>query len=225
MTENATADTANETRTGNPANERRTSNTANESRTSNTANESRTSNTANESRTCGNGRGARRGPRKGVAVLCAGLALAAVTGSGAAAATDSGLQGRIDRYLSTMDVPARQVGHDTIRTADGSATVTFAAPGAARDSSCKSGRLCLWAGDNYDHAKLTFYTCAFRKLSKYGFHNRLTSFKNNQTGGTRAKFYEWRGHWALVFGSTAPHNVPDLQGTAYNNTVDAVRVC
>ncbi|MFM9370704.1 hypothetical protein [Streptomyces sp. Da 82-17] len=206
-------------------------------------------NSAIRNRTDRAGSGGVRRPRRRLAVLCAGLALAVAAGGGTAAATGTAapagadrrqapalqervafqervaLQGRIDRHLAAMDVPARQTGRDTIRTADGSTTITFTEPGEPRDSSCRSGRLCLWAGDHYDHKKVVFRTCAFRKLSAYGFKDRLTSFKNHQTRGTRTKFYVWRGHWAHVFGSTAPHRVPDLQGTEYNNDVDAVRVC
>jgi hypothetical protein len=192
---------------------------------------------------------------KSIAVLASGLALAAATGSGAAIANTANsagtsstsasvraegvraaglsqtqadqLQRSIDKQLATMKVPARQVSYNTIRTEDGSTSVTLTAPGQARDSSCRSGRLCLWAGDNYDHAKIVFWRCGFRNLGDVGWSDRLTSFKNYQTTGTRAKFYNWRsgGGWQLLFGSTARHSVPDLQGTGYNNMVDAVRVC
>ncbi|NBE50467.1 peptidase inhibitor family I36 protein [Streptomyces boluensis] len=131
------------------------------------------------------------------------------------------LQDRIDARLATMKTPAEQVRFDEIRAADGT-RVTF---GARAAGSCTSGRLCLWAGDNYDHEKLTFYKCAFRDLSDYGFNDRLTSLKNYQSKGTWAKFYNWEGHWSLKFGSTAPHKIPDLQGTEYNNVIDGVRVC
>jgi hypothetical protein len=190
--------------------------------------------------------------RKSIAVLASGLALAVATGSGAAIAITADtsstsasvraqqaraaglsrgqadqVQSSIDKQLATMKVPARQVSYNTIRTEDGSASITLTAPGQARDSSCRSGRLCLWAGDNYDHAKIVFYRCGFRNLWDVGWSDRLTSFKNYQTTGTRAKFYNWGsgGGWDQVFGSTARHKVPDLQGTGYNNVVDAVRVC
>ncbi|MER5437766.1 hypothetical protein [Streptomyces sp. NPDC002790] len=176
----------------------------------------------------------------GAALLTAGLAAGTVTAQPAptadtvrtaqarAAGLSEGqaaqLQDRIDAHRAGMKVPAQQVSFDEIRANDGT-TITFTAPGSALGSGCSSGRLCLWAGDKYDHKKLTFYRCAFRDLSDYGFNDRLTSLKNRQSSGTRAKFYNWEGHWSLKFGSTAPHNIPDLQGTPYNNMIDGVRVC
>lgn len=135
----------------------------------------------------------------------------------------SRLQNSIDAHLKTMRVPARQSSFNEIRANNG-AVIEFPAPGV-RDSSCRYGRLCLWAGDNYDHAKLVFKQCAYRDLSNYGFNDRLTSYKNNQTRGTRSKFYNWDGRWDYLFDSVAPHKESDLQGTGWNNKVDRVKVC
>lgn len=157
--------------------------------------------------------------------LFSGMALAIGVGSGAAVAADQAapsaesvyaaeagaaglsarqaaqLQDRVEARLATLKVPAQQVSYNEIRTKDGSASITLPSPGAAASSSCSSGYLCLWAGANWSGDKLSFYKCEFRDLGDFGFDNRLTSYKNNQSSGTRAKFYNWEG--AQVPGNTS----------------------
>lgn len=189
--------------------------------------------------------------KKNIAMLASGLALITVVGGGSTVATAADvstsansarmaqaraaglneaqaaqLQNRVDQHLKGMKAPARQVNYNTVRTNDGAASITFSAPGQASNRKCQSKRLCLWAGDNYDHRKLVFYKCGFKKLRHYNFTNKLTSYKNYQTRGTRSKFYKWDGkRWDFLFSSVAPHKEADLQGTPWNNVVDAVRVC
>ncbi|MDG9701549.1 peptidase inhibitor family I36 protein [Streptomyces sp. DH37] len=186
---------------------------------------------------------------KRTTALLSGMALAIGVGSGAAVATDRAappaesvyaaeagaagltarqaarLQDRVDARLADLGVPALQVNYNEIRTEDGSASITLSSPGAAADSSCSSGYLCLWSGDFWDGDKLSFYKCAFRDLSDYGFNDRLTSYKNNQSSGTRAKFYNWQGSWVYKFDSHAYHTEDDLQNTPWDNMIDGVRVC
>ncbi|MET9509474.1 peptidase inhibitor family I36 protein [Streptomyces flavidovirens] len=181
--------------------------------------------------------------------LLSGMALAIGVGSGTAVATDQAapsaesmyaaeagaaglsarqaaqLQDRVDARLANLKVPAQQVSYNEIRTKDGSASITLTSPGAAADSSCSSGYLCLWAGDFWDGDKLSFYKCDFRDLGDYGFNDRLTSYKNNQSSGTRAKFYNWQGSWVYKFDSHAYHSEDDLQNTPWDNMIDGVRVC
>ncbi|MEU7278433.1 hypothetical protein AB0A69_06520 [Streptomyces sp. NPDC045431] len=62
-------------------------------------------------------------------------------------------------------------------------------------------------------------------LKDYGFSDRLTSYKNNQTSGTRALFYNWQGSWVYKFDSHAYHTEDSLANTSWNNLIDGVRVC
>ncbi|MGW4440894.1 peptidase inhibitor family I36 protein [Streptomyces sp. NPDC004596] len=135
------------------------------------------------------------------------------------------LQDRVDTQLADMKVPAEPVRYDEIRAKDGSASITMSVPGAAADTSCSYEYLCLWDGANWTGTKLSFTVCAFRDLSDYGFNDRLTSYKNNQTTGTVSKFYNWEGSWVYKLGSTAYHTEDSLANTPWNNMIDGVRVC
>jgi hypothetical protein len=141
------------------------------------------------------------------------------------------LQRTIDARLAQMKVAAHQVGFNEIMTDDGSAKVTLSVPGTAAegDRTCTSGRLCLWAGDYYDHDKVTLYYCKFTNLGKLkpAWNDRLTSYLNFQTKGTRAKFYNFKnGAWHVKFTSVAPHREPDLgRYSGYNNVIDGVTPC
>ncbi|WP_180686146.1 peptidase inhibitor family I36 protein [Streptomyces gossypiisoli] len=135
------------------------------------------------------------------------------------------LQDRVDVQLADMKVPAEQVSYNEIRAKDGSASITVSAPGAAASTSCSYTYLCLWDGANWTGTKLSFYVCAFRDLSDYGFSDRLTSYKNNQTSGTRSLFYNWQGSWVYKFDSHAYHTEDSLANTSWNNMIDGVRVC
>ncbi|WP_344163814.1 hypothetical protein [Kribbella yunnanensis] len=141
------------------------------------------------------------------------------------------LQRTIDTRLAQMQIGAHQVGFNEIMTDDGSAKVTLSVPGAKApgDRRCNGGRLCLWAGDFYDHDKVTLYYCKFTDLGKLkpAWNDRLTSYLNFQTKGTKAKFYNYKsGKFQLRFTSTAPHREPDLgRYPGLNNMIDGVKPC
>ncbi|MFI8293730.1 hypothetical protein EAO71_02905 [Streptomyces sp. ms191] len=182
------------------------------------------------------------------ALLC-GIALTLGAGTATAAATDRAtqsteskyaaeakaeglsarqaaqLQDRMDAQLAVIKVPAEQVRYNEIRAKDGSASITMSVPGVAADTSCSYEYLCLWDGANWTGTKLSFYVCAFRNLSDYGFNDRLTSYKNNQTSGTVASFYNWESRWVYKFGSTAYHTEDSLANTPWNNMIDGIQVC
>ncbi|MGJ5894333.1 hypothetical protein ACSCBZ_20565 [Streptomyces niveiscabiei] len=187
--------------------------------------------------------------KRSAALLC-GMALALGAGSATAVAADRAaqpaestyaaqaeavglsarqaaqVQDRVDAQLAAMKVPAEQVGYNEIRAKDGSATITMAVPGVT-DTSCGDRYLCLWRDANWTGTKLSFTTCAFRDLNDYAFNNdTLTSYKNSQTRGTVAKFYNWQGgSWVQKFTSTAPHTEDSLANTPWNDMIDGVRVC
>ncbi|MFF3313191.1 hypothetical protein [Streptomyces sp. NPDC002952] len=182
------------------------------------------------------------------AVLCV-TALAVGAGSTAAAATDrtaqsaeskyaaqakavglssrqaAQLQDRVDAKLADIKVPAEQVGYNEIRAKDGSAIVTVSVPGVA-DTSCSYKWLCLWTGPNWTDSKVSFTECRDYDLNNYSFNNdTLTSYKNNQTTGTVARFYNWEGRKVYKFGSTAYHTEDSLANTPWDNMIDIVDVC
>ncbi|WP_406389952.1 peptidase inhibitor family I36 protein [Streptomyces sp. NBC_00887] len=144
---------------------------------------------------------------------------------GLSARQSAQLQDRVDAQLADIKVPVEQVGYNEIRAEDGSASITVSVPGVAADTSCSYEYLCLWDGANWTGTKLSFAVCTFRNLSDYGFSDRLTSYKNNQTTGTVSQFYNWEGSWAYKFGSTAYHTEDSLANTPWNNMIDGVNVC
>jgi hypothetical protein len=137
------------------------------------------------------------------------------------------LQDRVDARLAKLKVPAQQVSYNEIRTEDGSASITLSSPGVAAGTGCSSLHLCLWSGSSYTGDKLAFSACKLRDLSDYGFNDVLTSYKNNQSSGTRSLFYNWKtgGGWDYKFDSRAYHVEADLSDTSWNNMIDGVRVC
>ncbi|MGW6415023.1 hypothetical protein [Streptomyces sp. NPDC055055] len=135
------------------------------------------------------------------------------------------LQDRVNARLADIKVPAEQVGYNEIRAKDGSARITLSVPGLVADTSCTYEYLCLWDGANWTGTKLSFTVCAFRNMSDYGFVDRLTSYKNNQTTGTISQFYNWEGTWVYKFGSRAYHTEDSLANTPWNNMIDGIQVC
>ncbi|GGX81898.1 peptidase inhibitor family I36 protein [Streptomyces fructofermentans] len=136
------------------------------------------------------------------------------------------VQDRVDAQLADIKVPAEQVAYNEIRAKDGSAIITVSVPGVA-NTSCDYEYLCLWTGPNWTDSKLAFYQCRDYDLSHYSaFRNdTLTSYKNNQTTGTVARFYNWEGRKVYKFGSTAYHTEDSLSNTPWDNMIDIVDVC
>ncbi|MGW0391614.1 hypothetical protein ACWDYJ_12090 [Streptomyces sp. NPDC003042] len=127
------------------------------------------------------------------------------------------LQKKVDGVLA-KDSQARQVSANKLTTAGG--TLTLAVPGQAqvRDLAapgvalaCDHGHLCIrdGQGNNYD-----FYRCGYYDFWGIGDG----TFNNNQTSGTRARFYNENGseRWSNVAKST---------GTASWTPVYHIRPC
>ncbi|TCC30455.1 hypothetical protein [Kribbella sindirgiensis] len=149
--------------------------------------------------------------------------------AGLTAAQAKELQRKVDDRMAQIKVPVHQVSFNQIMADDGSARLTLGAPGAAapRNILCDDGNLCLWAGDYYDHERHDLFYCRLYNLADWGFNDRLTSYMNEQSKGTRARFYNWQGgKWVQKFTSVAPHQDPDLgRWQGLNNMIDAVRPC
>lgn len=108
--------------------------------------------------------------------------------AGLTAAQTTELQQRVDAFLAS-EPGARQVSANKLTTAGGS--VVLRAPGqtetrdlAAPDTAlaCNNGHLCITDGRgvNYD-----YYRCGYYSFNGIGDG----TFNNNQTSGTRARFY------------------------------------
>ncbi|MER7997905.1 MULTISPECIES: hypothetical protein [unclassified Streptomyces] len=155
-------------------------------------------------------------PRKVLAAAAAAVALvagqAAVTTAAAAPAQKSPLQQRIDSYVAEHP-ESRQIGTDKVKIPGG--TLTVPAPGSTPPStnaiSCGSGWLCIQDGRGY---RYDYYTCGYYSFSGIGDG----VFNNNQTSGTRARFYNSDGseRWS---------HVAKGSGTASWTPVFGVRPC
>ncbi|MFH7599696.1 hypothetical protein WDV06_32040 [Streptomyces racemochromogenes] len=137
--------------------------------------------------------------------------------AGLSAAQAAALQQRVDSVLAS-DPQARQTsanklsiaGGDLVLRAPGqSETRDLAAPGQALD--CANGHLCIrdGLGNNYD-----YYYCGYYDFGGVGDG----TFNNNQSSGTRARFYNQNGseRWS---------NVAKDSGTASWTPVYHIRPC
>ncbi|MFD3871676.1 hypothetical protein [Streptomyces sp. NPDC058623] len=137
--------------------------------------------------------------------------------AGLSAPQAAALQQRVDAVLA-KDPAARQVSANRMTTAGGALTLAVPGRPEARDLAspntalaCGHGHLCVTdgRGDTYD-----FYRCGYYDFWGIGDG----TFHNNQTSGTRARFYNDNGseRWSNVAKST---------GTAYWTPVYHIRPC
>lgn len=117
------------------------------------------------------------------------------------------LQRQVDAVLA-QDPQARQVSANKLTTAGGS--VVLAVPGrtetrdlAAPDTAlaCGNGHLCIVDGRGYNY---DYYRCGYYDFDGIGDG----TFNNNQTPGTRARFYNDNGseRWSNVAKDTGTAN-------------------
>ncbi|MGH1562359.1 hypothetical protein [Mumia sp. DW29H23] len=96
---------------------------------------------------------------------------------------------------------------------------------ATKAAACAYGYACLYEKAAYRGGRLSFKTCAFRYLSKYGWVNRTSSWKNNQTKGTYSTLQYWTGKNRAVLNATnAPSSVWYVGGPS-DDRADYIRVC
>jgi hypothetical protein len=143
-------------------------------------------------------------------VVAAGAAQA--TSDQSAKGTDTVLQGKVDSVVR-FTPGAKQVAPNKVSFPGGMITVNAEDKPVtdAQVQACGSGHLCLYSpGGNYD-----FYYCGY--YSTYRLWGDGT-FNNNQTWGTRARFYNSNGseRWS---------NVAKDTGTASWSPVYYVRPC
>lgn len=96
---------------------------------------------------------------------------------------------------------------------------------AAKAAGCSYGYVCLFSSPGYTGARLSFTKCALRNLSKYGWTNRTSSWKNNQSKSTYSVLEYWTGKYRRVLMSTnAPSSVTYI-GSPSDDRADYLRVC
>ncbi|WP_330173184.1 hypothetical protein OG875_05955 [Streptomyces sp. NBC_01498] len=151
---------------------------------------------------------------RNVATTTAAMALMlgslAVTSASAAPTGDTELQRNVAAYKAA-DPAAKQVDADTLRIPGGTVTLPGRAAANTAAISCANGHLCIRDGNNryYD-----YYQCGYYSFSGVG----NGEFNNNQTSGTRARFYNSNGseRWS---------NVAKDSGTASWTPVHYIRPC
>ncbi len=104
--------------------------------------------------------------------------------AGLTAAQAHSLQSRVDGYLRT--VGGTQVSANKIDL-DGTGELVLAAPGLVTPAAtCYSGDMCVWSGQSYTGDFMSKYVC-----SRFSMPWATTgSWRNNQSSGTRARFYD-----------------------------------
>jgi hypothetical protein len=145
------------------------------------------------------------------------------------------LQGEVDKALAGMKVGGRQISANEVMSSDGRVKVVIPVPGeerarslsgAAALANCSYLYLCLFDNPNFSGTLRQLYYCDFINLGDYGLNDRLESYDNSQSAGTRAYFYNWEGSWVHKFGSTAPHTDYNLNRWAgLANMIDGVDPC
>ncbi|MEW2507979.1 MULTISPECIES: hypothetical protein [unclassified Amycolatopsis] len=96
---------------------------------------------------------------------------------------------------------------------------------------CSGGYLCLYENADYQGYQLALYKCGFVDLGtqfmptspKTPWYDAVSSVENFQTNGTKSQFYNWNGHWDLLYTSTAPDG--DSWVDEWNDQADGVNVC
>ncbi|OLZ42826.1 hypothetical protein BS329_41500 [Amycolatopsis coloradensis] len=106
----------------------------------------------------------------------------------------------------------------------GTASLVAAPSTANADASCPYLRLCIWDGFNYNGAKEYLFECKLINIGEFGWSDRTKSFKNNQSPGTVATFFNWDGQkWVYLDRSVAPGFIPVVNFPI--RTTDAIQVC
>jgi hypothetical protein len=105
--------------------------------------------------------------------------------AGLSTAQAHSLQSRVEQYLRT--VGGTQVSANKIDL-NGTGELVLAAPGLAA-ATCYYGDMCVWSGQNFTGDFLAKYICS----RFYIPWTSTGSWRNNQTTGTRARFYDGNG--------------------------------
>ncbi|MHC3475224.1 peptidase inhibitor family I36 protein [Streptomyces sp. 7R007] len=142
-------------------------------------------------------------------------------------AVDTHLPAELDA-LMRANPGAKQLDDRTIELRNGVIArltpVSESSP-AAWPPSCDYGWLCLFSGIQGGGDRLNLYRCGFVNIgSQYGWSDKLRSYVNNQTPGTRSSFYNWTGsQWEWLGDSVAKDQSPNVPTRLWYT--DAITVC
>lgn len=176
------------------------------------------------------------------AVATPQVANAASAASFAAQARDVGLtaqeaellQQRVDQVVA--ETGGTQVAVNEVVSADGTTETTLTLPGeravrdltdadsssaAAGQWACDYGALCFYTGTWGWGDRKQFVTCKMHQLGEWAYGG---SWLNNQTPGTRARFFD--AHYHMVFETPgARSSEPEFRETAYFDSTFIVSPC
>jgi hypothetical protein len=138
-----------------------------------------------------------------------------------------------DRLSSTRG--GTRISVNQISWHDGGVVLTLPLPGESRardltasrvaNGPCAYERVCLWSGFQKSGEKLSFYTCAYRKLRHYDFTNRTTTWENHQSGRTLTRLDYWTGSRTKPLDALSVGSWRDFSGTSRDNRADFLKVC
>jgi len=122
-----------------------------------------------------------------------------------------------------------QVGPHTVMVKAG---ITVTSP-LATVKGCQFGFLCLWSDAGWSGYRIDFYHCGFYDLGAIGFpsggrwNDKVSSWINNQTSGTLARYYNYDGvsSFKQVYADRAYHSIAGAGDIGLNDIIDAVRPC
>jgi hypothetical protein len=138
---------------------------------------------------------------------------------------------------------ARLLASNTVLIEPGVSIVVLPATPIPAIYSCPFEYLCISDAPSWDrtgHYVINLRTCEFIDLGRRSYpdfkyvgtipgpkwNDRLSSYNNNQTKGTRSRFYDWRSGWTRVHTSGgAPSAIDNLADLAVDNLIDGVQVC
>ncbi len=74
--------------------------------------------------------------------------------------------------------------------------------------------------------KLSFAECGkIQDLSDYDFSDKTSSWRNNQSSGTRTHVYNWNGLWFGIWTTGGAESWSSDAGAADNDKADGIRAC
>ncbi|QFU90108.1 peptidase inhibitor family I36 protein [Amycolatopsis sp. YIM 10] len=172
------------------------------------------------------------------ALVAAGAFIVMAAGGAQASAADTSLQSEITRALERTPGGV-QISANQVAWQNGKVVLTIPLPGekfargaaepvsALGTRNCEYTWVCLYDGKDYEGRRLQFSDCnEFNDLSSWDFNDKMTSWHNNQTSGTKARFYNWsKGQWVLVYTTPGAQSWDGEVSSSINNMVDGIRAC
>ncbi|UJW30101.1 peptidase inhibitor family I36 protein [Saccharothrix sp. AJ9571] len=171
-------------------------------------------------------------------VAAVGAFLLMAAGGAQASATGMSLQAEITQALEQTPGGV-QISPNQVAWQNGKVVLTIPLSGekfaraaaepvsALGTKNCPYTWVCLYDGKDFEGRRLQFSECnEFNDLSSWDFNDKMTSWHNNQTSGTKARFYNWSNEeWVLVYTTPGAESWDGLVSSSINNKVDGIRAC